>query len=205
MMNILNRRGFLGALAAGGAAAKGMASRLWGQVTGSTAASSEKPAYRVQSPNLTVEFSRQGEIVGLTLGAKQIRWPVQGRTSLAGCRVESTPQVEERKDGGVRFTKTLTGEFSGVRKEVTLYESFSPTKDSVRWEMRLDGHGAAWSTAIETQLEFAGAARKKFWTAWGDPEPDDPRLMTEPWPDVFFKSLKWFEAPEGPSGTTRSF
>jgi hypothetical protein len=197
-MNILNRRGFLGALAAGGAAARGMASRLWGQVTGSAAANSEQPAFRIESPNLTVELSRQGEIVGLTLGKKQIRWLVQGRTSLAGCRLEGTTQAEERKGGGVRFTRTLVGESGGVRKEVTLYESFFPTKDSVRWEMRLDGHGAAWSTAIETQLEFAGAARKKFWTAWGDPEPDDPTLMAEPWPAVFFKSLKWFEAPEGP-------
>ena len=33
-MDSLNRRGFLGALMAGGAAAKGVAGRLWGQVSG---------------------------------------------------------------------------------------------------------------------------------------------------------------------------
>jgi hypothetical protein len=197
-MNLLNRRGFLGALTAGGAAAKGLASRLWGQVSGSSAANNVKTAYRVQSPNLTVELSREGEIGGLVLGKKGIRWPVQGGTSLAGCRVEGAVQVEERKDGGVRFTKTLAGEAGGARKEVTLFESFFPTKDSVRWEMRLDGHGPAWSTAVETHLEFAGATEKKFWTAWGDPQPDDPWIKSEKWPEVFYKSLKWFEAKEGP-------
>jgi hypothetical protein len=197
-MNTFNRRGFLGALTAGGAAAKGFAGRLWGQIGVSSSPNQMKPAYRVQSPNLTVELSREGEIVGLVLGKKGIGWPVQGRTALAGCRVEGAVQVDERKDGGVRFTKTLVGDAGGVRKEVTLYESFFPTKDSVRWEMRLDGHGAAWSTAIETHLEFSRPAEKKFWTAWGDPEPDDPQMKTEPWPDVFYKSLKWFEAKDGP-------
>jgi hypothetical protein len=197
-MSILNRRRFLGALTAGGAAARGFAGRLWGQVSGSGTANQVKPAYRVQSPNLTVELSREGEIVGLVLEKKQIRWLVQGQTSLAGLRRAGAVEVEERKEGGVRFKKTLVGEAGGARKEVTLYESFFPTKDSVRWEMRLDGHGAAWSTAIETRLDFAGATEKKFWTAWGDPEPDDPRLKTEPWPEVFYESLKWFDAKEGP-------
>ena len=100
-MNAFNRRGFLGALTAGSAAAKGFAGRLWGQVGGSSSAHQVKPAYRVQSPNLTVDLSRDGEITGLVLGKKGIGWPVHGRTSLAGCRVEGAVQVEERKDGGV--------------------------------------------------------------------------------------------------------
>jgi hypothetical protein len=196
-MNILNRRRFLGALAAGSAAAKGFAGRLWGQASGS-ASNAPKPAYRVQSPNLTMELSREGEIVGVGLGKKQIHWPVQGRTSLAGLKCEGPVVADARQDGGVRFTKTLVGDVAGARRKVTLNESFFPAKDSVRWEMRMDGHGAGWSTPIETHLEIMGAAEKKFWTAWGDPEPDEPRLKTEPWPDVFFDSLKWFDAKEGP-------
>jgi hypothetical protein len=198
-MNAFNRRGFLGALTAGSAAAKGLAGRLWGQAGGSSAAHQVKPAYRVQSPNLTVELSREGEIMGLVLGKKGIVWPVQGRTSLAGCRVEGAVQVDERKDGGVRFTKTLVGELNGARKEVTLYESFFPTKDSVRWEMRLDGHGAPWSTAVETHLEFSRPKDKKFWTTWGDPEPDKPSMKTEGWPGVLFGAWKLLDIKEGPS------
>src|ERR1039457_1503834 len=129
-MNAFNRRGFLGALTAGSAAAKGFAGRLWGQVGGSSSAVQVKPPYRVQSPSLTVELSREGEITGLVLGKKGIGWAVQGGTTLAGCRVDGPVQVEERKDGGVRFTRTLVGEMNGARKEVTLYESFFPTKDS---------------------------------------------------------------------------
>ncbi len=198
-MNILNRRRFLGALTAGGAAAKGFASRLWGQVSGGSTTNSEKPAFRIESPNLTVELSRDSEIIGLVLGKKQIRWPVQGGTALAGCRVEGPVQVEELKGGGVGFTKTLVGESGGVRKEVTLYESFFPTQDSVRWEMRLDGHGAAWSTPIETRLEFAGAEEKKFWTTWGDPEPDKAWQKSEGWPGVMFGAFKLLDSKDGPA------
>jgi len=197
-MGIINRRNFLGVLTAGGAAAKELAGRIWGQVGGATPASANR-AFSVPSPNLTVELSSDGNITGLVLGDKGIRWPVQGGTSLAGCRVEGAIVADERKDGGVRFTKTLVGQNNGVRHEVTLVESFLPTKDSVRWEIRLDGHGPAWSTAIETRLQFARAEDKKFWTSWGSPEPDKPQLKTEGWPGVLFGAWKLLDAKEGPS------
>ncbi len=196
---MLNRRSFLGTLMAGGAAAKGFVSRLWGQASGGVRPGrAADVAYRIHSPNITVELSREGELVGAVLGKKGIRWPLQGGTSLAGCRVEGTVESEERKDGGVRFKKNFAGKVGGARREVTIFETFSPTKDSVRWELRLGGHGPAWSTAIETQLEFAGAEGKKFWTPWGSPQPDPAWMKTAKWPEVFNKSLKWFDAPEGP-------
>ncbi len=198
-MSLLDRRSFLGTLMAGSAAAKGFASRLWGQVTsGSRPGGNASAAYRVQSPNITVELSQQGEIVGLVPGRKRARWPVQGRTSLQGCRVEGKVQVEERKDGGVRFTKKLVGEVGGAPREVTLYETFFPTKDSVRWEMRLDNRGADWGAPIETHLNFSGAEEKRFWTPWGSPQPDAPWMKTEKWPEVFLRSLKWLDTKEGP-------
>ena len=198
-MSLLDRRRFLGSLMAGSAAAKGFASRLWGQVSsGIHPARNANSAYRIQSPNITVELSQEGEIVGAVLGKRGMRWPVQGRTSLAGCRVEGSVEVEERKDGGVRFKKRLVGEVGGTPREVTLFESFFPTKDSVRWEMRLEAQGSPWSTAIETHLEFAGAGEKHFWTAWGDPQPDEHWMKSAKWPEVFYKGLKWLETKEGP-------
>jgi len=197
-MSILNRRRFLGALAAGGAAARALASRVWEQVSGGGAASDAKAAFRIQSPNITVELSHEGNVVGVVMGKKGIRWPVRGGTSLVGCSVGGAVLVDERKDGGVRFTKTLAGDFGGARREVTLYESFFPTNNSVRWELRLDGHGSPWSTPIETHLEFAGAAEKKFWTSWGDPEPDKPQLRTEGWPGVLFGAFRLLDSKEGP-------
>lgn len=198
-MSAFNRRGFLGALTAGGVAAKGAASRLWGAVGGTNSTSREQPAFRVQSPNMTVELSRDGEITGLTLGKKGIVWPVEGRTALKGCRVEGPVKSEEGKDGGIHFIKTLAGEFEGVRKEATLYECFTPTKDSVRWEIRIEGQGAPWSTPIETHLQFARPSAKQFWTSWGDPEPDKPWAKLEGWPGVLFGAWKALDAKEGPA------
>ncbi len=198
-MSAFNRRGFLGALTAGGVAAKGAASRLWGAVGGATSTPREKPAFRVQSPNMTVELSRDGEITGLVLGKKGIVWPVDGCTALKGCRAEGSVKSEVGKDGGIHFIKTLAGEFEGVRKEATLHESFTPTQTSVRWEIRVESHGAPWSTPIETQLEFARPAAKKFWTSWGDPEPDKPWAKSEGWPGVLFGAWKALDAKEGPA------
>ena len=185
-MSSPSRRGFLGALMAGGVAAKGVASRLWGQVTGGGRVESAVAVYRVQSPSLTVELSREGEIVGAAMGKLGTRWVVQGGTSLAGCAVQGTPEAEELRGGGVRFKKTLLGEISGTRREVTLYESFLPGRGSVRWEMRLDAPGSPWSTPIETHLEFSGAKEKKFWTTWGGPTPDEDWKMSSD-PGIFDK------------------
>ena len=196
-MGWLNRRGFLGTLMAGGVAARGVASRLWGQVSGGGGVTSAATAYRIQSPGLTIELSREGEIVGAVLGKNGNHWSVQGGTSLAGCAVQGTPEVEELLGGGVRFKKTLVGEITGARREATLYESFLPGKDSVRWEMRLEAQGSPWSTPIETRLEFGGAEEKKFWTTWGGPTPDEAWKMSSD-PDVFAKIWKLVDTGNDP-------
>ena len=198
-MSLLDRRRFLGSLMAGSAAAKGFSTRLWGKVSsGVPPARKASSAYRVLSPNLTVELSQEGEIVGVVLGKRGVRWPVQGRTSLAGCRVEGRIEVEQRKDGGVLFKKQLAGDVGGIRREVTLVESFIPTHDSVRWELHIGGQGVPWSTPIETHLEFTGAEEKKFWTSWGSPGPDELWMKTAKWPDVFYKSVQGLGSKDGP-------
>lgn len=190
-MDSVGRRGFLGALVAGGLAAKAMAARLLSGASGGGAAQNAPAAFRVESAGLAIELSSQGEIVGALLGKKGPRWPVRGRTALLGCRAQGTPQAERLEGGGVRFTKKLAGEVGGTPREVTLTESFLPAKDSVRWEMRLESPGSPWSTPIETHLEFGGAAEKKFWLPWGGPSPDeswkmsaDPELYERIWDEV---------------------
>jgi hypothetical protein len=197
-MSFLNRRSFLSSVSAGAVLAKGLARRLWGQESSSGPGPNVDAPYRIHSPSITVELSREGNIVGAALGENGVRWPLRGGTSLAGCRVEGPVEGEEENNGGVRFRKRFTGEVGKARREVTLFESFFPTKDSVRWEIRLDGHGPMWSTAIETHLEFSGVDEKKFWTSWGSPQPDAAWMKSAKWPEVFYKNLEWFNAKEGP-------
>ena len=127
--------------------------------------------YLIHFSQITVELSRDGKIVGVVLGKKEIAWHVLGQTHLAGCRVEGPVESQKEKDGGVRFKKSLVCAVNGTRREVRLVEDFFPTKDSVRWEMQLEGVGSAWSTAIETTLSFPKAEEAKFWTTWSDPRP----------------------------------
>ncbi len=196
-MSAFNRRGFLGTVAAGSSAARSLAGRLFGFPLSGPSKEELKPAFIVKSPTLTVYLSPAGEIIRLTLGKKGIVWPVQGRTTLAGCTVEGPVETEVLQDGGVRFIKKIVGEVEGAHREVTLTESFIPTGNSVRWEMRLDGKGAPWSTAIQTELGFSRAAAKQFWTSWGDPEPDKPWSKSEGWPGVMFGAWKAVDTKEG--------
>jgi hypothetical protein len=160
--------------------------------------------YAIHSPDLTVELARDGKIVGVVLGNKKIRWSALGQTALAGCRIEGKVESERQRDGGVRFKKRLLCDGEGVRREVRLVEVFVPTQDSVRWEMELDGQGPPWSTAIETRLHFPNVTTKRFWTAWGDPRPDedaDPSWGADPsWQDPltptdFPDRVLWYGAP----------
>ncbi len=194
-MESLNRRGFLGALMAGGVAAKAMARRLASKVGGGGAPKSPKAAYQVQSPALTVELSSDGELVGVVLGKK--RWRVQGGTRLAGCAVQGAPEAQELKGGGVRFRKKLAGKIDGTHREAMIEEEFLPAKDSVRWEIRVDSSGSPWSTPIETQLEFGGADGRKFWLPWGGPKPDEAWKMSAD-PGLFQKIWKVVDTSKDP-------
>lgn len=198
-MKSFGRRQFLTSLTASTLAAKAFAGRLFGQMGGGGGTPrSAIPAYRVQSPNLTVELSSAGKVVGVVLGKNGTQWPMAGQTSLAGCHVEGPVQAEERKNGGVRFTKKLVGEIGGTQREVKLVEDFFPTKDSVRWEIRLDGQGPMWSTPIETHLEFSDVREKQFWTPWGSPRPDPAWMKSAKWPEVFNEALARLDVKGGP-------
>jgi len=160
--------------------------------------------YAVRSSDITVELSRNGKIAGVVLGNRKIRWNLLGQTELAGCRVEGKVESGQEKDGGVRFEKRLVCDADGTRREVRLVEVFFPTKDSVRWEMELHGQGPPWSTAIETRVHVPNSQTKRFWTAWGDPRPDenpDPSWGADPsWrdpltPTAFADRVLWYGAP----------
>jgi len=132
----------------------------------------------LQTRGVTVRVSGEGAVTSVALGEKKIPWRLLGQTQLAGCRAEGGVARSQGEHGAVRFTKSLACTDAGTARQVELIETFSPTPDSIRWEIELKGHGSPWSTPIETRLQFADARSRTFWTAWGDPRPEDPWVQS---------------------------
>ena len=141
----------------------------------------------VQAPGIAVEISQDGNITRLKLGNRKLSWNVVGQTALAGCRLQGKVESGRTDGGGVRFKKRLLCDSNGTHREAELTELFMPSKDSIRWEIELDGKGQPWSTAIETRLQTPNSNTRRFWTTWGDPRPDEdvqPSWIADPsWQD----------------------
>ena len=160
--------------------------------------------YTLCTSGMTVDLSLNGKIVGVQLRNRNSEWNLLGETALAGCHIAGVIESSQGKDQSVQFRKKLICEVSGTQREARLVERFIPTKDSVRWEIDLDGPGPPWTTAIQTRLHFAKPGTKKFWTTWGDPRPDaDPEIgwVDDPsWedplvPTQFLDRTLWYGAP----------
>jgi hypothetical protein len=125
-------------------------------------------AYHVASPGLTVHLDRDGAVVGLEAG--DWKPAVIGRTRLGGCRAVGTTTAAELPGGGMAFASRVVNRDGD---SATVVESFTPTADSVRWELTITGAGEPWATAIRTSLRFLQADAVRFWTAWANAERDN--------------------------------
>lgn len=132
----------------------------------------EKPLpvakYEVRTAAIRAELSENGEIVGISLQGESTTRKVRGGTHLAGFRRIGPTVVTPLNSGAFEFTHRLTSE--NPKRECSLVERFTPTHDSVRWEIVISGSGKPWTTAISTQLQYPHAESCSFWTAWSDPE-----------------------------------
>jgi hypothetical protein len=160
--------------------------------------------YTVRSSGISLDLSRDGRIVGAVLGNNKIKWNALGETALSGCRVNGKVESDQAEDGKVRFKKRLLCDVGGTQREIHLIEEFISTKDSVRWEITVDGQGSPWTTPIKTHIHIANPETKKFWTTWGDPRPDadpevgwvdDPSWQDPLVPTQFLNRMLWYGAP----------
>jgi len=97
-------------------------------------------------------------------------------TELADCRREGVASVRNTDNGGMERKSLLLHVPTGNRCELT--EVFTPTANSIRWEIEIRGVGDAgqdkpWMTAIVSGLEWPDRDAE-FWAAWGDNRPDAP-------------------------------
>ena len=117
--------------------------------------------YRVAAPGLSVMLDEQGRIAGCSVVK------VTGQTWLDGCQTVGPVAVKSLDGGGYVFTRKLT---DAQNHQATLTERFTPTKDSVRWEVQIISDDQPWTTAISTRLNYPATDESRFWTSWGDPD-----------------------------------
>jgi hypothetical protein len=122
----------------------------------------------ISGGDLTVRVSDAARIVEMTIGKQRLSRAVSAETRLAGCRQEGAVAVRKLDGGGMEFTRSLVSE--NPPRKCTLVERFTPTRDSIRWEIEICGPGEPWTTAISTQLRYPHPESCSFWTVWSDPE-----------------------------------
>jgi len=126
-------------------------------LSGTSPAAAGLPAkYSMKVAGLTVRFDASGNMVE----------PMTGRTKLGGCRQVGAVAVK-RVAGGYEFSRQVT---DAQNHSATVTDRFTPTKNSLRWEVAIVSDDTPWSTAIETRLQYPATAATRFWTAWSDPE-----------------------------------
>ena len=129
-------------------------------------AAENMPVAQISAGQFSVRLSAEGRIIGATLGEKQLPRSLSGETILAGCRREGEVTFRKLKDGSVTFQSRLVHPAS--TNSCILLEHFSPTRNSLRWELEIRGEGGPWSTEILTQLGYPASPQIQFWAAWAD-------------------------------------
>ncbi len=126
-----------------------------------------KSIYAIQGGGLILKLDANGEIAGLEIGASGHELPLTGGTRLAQCKQAGLTHVQKLPDGGIVVDRMVEDQ-SGNKVSVT--DRFTPTTNSVRWDVDIFGHGKPWSTAIITGLKWHESRATRFWTAWSDPD-----------------------------------
>lgn len=121
-------------------------------------------AAEMKADALTVRFDAQGRMAVDTLYGKP--FPLSGFTELAGCSTQGEVRTETRGKTRAFIRKVA----DGAGHAATITDSFTPTKDSIRWKVEIVSDGAPWSTAIETHVNYPATVESRFWTTWGHPD-----------------------------------
>ena len=125
----------------------------------------QKAEYEVKAAGITVRLDASGNIVE----------PMDGKTKLDGCRQVGTVAVK-KVTGGYAFTRKLV---DSQNHSATVVDRFTPTKDSIRWEVEIVSDDAPWSTPIITRLKCAKPEQTLIWAAWGSPDYSGTQLTPE--------------------------
>ncbi len=127
--------------------------------------------YKVETSNIIVSLSPDGQIISATIGPDKIEKPINACTVIQGCRQEGKTKVQKTPEGGFSFEKLLVND--SLQASCIITENFIPSSGSIRWEMEIKGKGAPWGSVIQTRFHYPAETDKSlFWTAWGAPQYD---------------------------------
>ncbi|NJO67878.1 MAG: hypothetical protein HC830_00155 [Bacteroidetes bacterium] len=113
--------------------------------------------------------------------------PLNAYTSIAGCRQISNASII-KLPGGSQYTSFFE-DSTGNRCKVV--NRFIATNNSILWEVDIRGEGKAWTTPVETILDYPKTKNSTCWTSWSSPEKADKE-----WFDPFeAKPIKKWHLP----------
>ena len=140
---------------------------------------------KVKSAGICIWLTDEGEIRRIKSGG--VTQIFQGFTALTGCWTEG--QIEKRPlpRAGWEFSRQVRDAQGHACRVV---ERFTPTPDSIRWEIELSVPGEPWTTAIHSWLNCAEPETFRIWAPWSDPE-QKPATWRDPLVPAPFCNRTW--------------
>ena len=118
---------------------------------------------------LTIHLDDLGRIAGSSVLG------LTGETQLEGCQTNGL--AERTVSGeGYAFTRKVV---DAQQHEATITDTFTPNKDSIRWEVEITSADAPWTAPIISRMQCVKPEETQMWTAWGSPDLDGVQLTPE--------------------------
>lgn len=126
--------------------------------------------YKIKTSGLTLQLSNDGTVMQAWFGKNPVGKPLNAYTEIQGNKVKGNVVSRRLKNGGVEFEKIL--ENDSLQTSCTLVERFIPTRNSIRWEIAVQGNGQAQGGRISSIFNYPITNSSKFWAPWGHPQYD---------------------------------
>ncbi|WP_316814180.1 NPCBM/NEW2 domain-containing protein [Pedobacter heparinus] len=125
-----------------------------------------KVAYQIKGGNgLSLQFDENGKITGAVSAGNKLA--LAGSTLLTRCKELRLLSAKKLDAGALSFTRLFEDE-KGNQCEVT--DTYTPTSNSIRWDIEIYGKGKPWSTTIVSSIYYPVNKDTRFWTAWSNPD-----------------------------------
>ncbi len=130
----------------------------------------------VKSPNVEITLSPEGQITSLYLPESGLTRQMSGAVELEDCEIISVSSAKV-SGGGFIFVKQM--KHTPSSNTCTVTDIFTPTENSVKWEVIIEGDNEDWSTTISNNMAYISTESVEHWLPWADPRGDISEGGTE--------------------------